>query len=115
MAAFTYDATDKRSVNSLIGRVYGYMFFNLILTAVVAIGVGLIFNYWIFGTFNISEDLGGLVDINTAGSDLLCTIPGIGKSKAEAIISILRHTRHYLLVTDQGAAESMLHILSNEQ
>ena len=38
-----------------------------------------------------------------------------GASKAEAIISILRHTRHYLLVTDQGAAESMLHILSNEQ
>ncbi len=36
-----------------------------------------------------------------------------GASKAEAIISILRHTRHSLLVTDQGAAERMLHILSN--
>ena len=35
-----------------------------------------------------------------------------GASKAEAIISILRHTRHYLLVTDQGAAEKMLSILS---
>jgi hypothetical protein len=34
-----------------------------------------------------------------------------GKSKAEAIISILRHTSHYLLVTDQGAAERMLQIL----
>ena len=33
-------------------------------------------------------------------------------SKAEAIISILRHTRHSLLVTDQGAAEKMLEILS---
>jgi central glycolytic genes regulator len=36
-----------------------------------------------------------------------------GASKAEAIIAILRHTRHYLLVTDQGAAERMLSILTN--
>ena len=35
-----------------------------------------------------------------------------GASKAEAIISILRHTRHYLLVTDQGAAERILQILN---
>ena len=46
MAAFTYDATDKRSVNSLIGRVYGYMFFGLVLTAVIAFGVGILFNLW---------------------------------------------------------------------
>ena len=35
-----------------------------------------------------------------------------GASKAEAIIAILRHTRHSLLVTDQGAAERMLRILN---
>ena len=74
MAAFTYDATDKRSVNSLIGRVYGYMFFNLILTAVVAIGVGLIFNYWIFGTFNISEDLGNIEVVNGTGVTTLFVV-----------------------------------------
>ena len=74
MAAFTYDATDKRSVNSLIGRVYGYMFFNLILTAVVAIGVGLIFNYWIFGTLMISEDLGNIETINGSGVTTLFVV-----------------------------------------
>ena len=35
-----------------------------------------------------------------------------GASKAEAIISSLRHTRHYLLVTDQGAAERIMEILN---
>ena len=34
-----------------------------------------------------------------------------GSSKAAAIISVLRHTPHALLVTDQGAAEKMLRIL----
>lgn len=29
----------------------------------------------------------GLVNINTAGADLLCTVPGIGKTKASAIIA----------------------------
>ena len=67
MASFVYDATDKRSVNSLIGRVYGRMFFNLILTAVIAIGMGLIFNLWIFGTLSISEDLGNIEAINGTG------------------------------------------------
>ncbi|MBR2853891.1 MAG: hypothetical protein IKE81_06200, partial [Clostridia bacterium] len=38
-----------------------------------------------------------------------------GASKAEAIIAILRHTPHDLLVTDQGAAERMMNILSNSQ
>lgn len=35
-----------------------------------------------------------------------------GSSKAEAIISIMRHRRHQLLVTDQGAAERILDILT---
>ena len=34
-----------------------------------------------------------------------------GASKAEAIISVLRHTPHHLLVTDQGAAERMIRLL----
>ena len=35
-----------------------------------------------------------------------------GASKARAILSVLRHTPHALLVTDQGAAEKMLRILT---
>ena len=35
-----------------------------------------------------------------------------GKSKAEAIISVMRHRRHQLLTTDQGAAEQILRILN---
>lgn len=54
MASFAYDATDKRSVNSLIGRVYGYMFFGILLTGIIAFGVGIIFSLWIFGTANPS-------------------------------------------------------------
>lgn len=34
-----------------------------------------------------------------------------GASKAEAIISVLRHTPHHLLVTDQGAADRMIRLL----
>ena len=55
MATYTFDATDKRSVNSLIGRVYGYMFIGLLLTAAIAFGVGIIFNLWIFGTINTAN------------------------------------------------------------
>lgn len=55
MATYTFDATDKRSVNSLIGRVYGYMFLGLLLTAAIAFGVGIAFNLWIFGTINTAN------------------------------------------------------------
>ena len=34
-----------------------------------------------------------------------------GSSKAEAIVATMRHRRHQLLVTDQGAAERMLRIM----
>ena len=75
-------------------------------------------------SFGAYYDLEGrcLMESTNVGVDLARLKPtckmiaaAAGASKAEAIISILRHTRHYLLVTDQGAAESMLHILSNEQ
>ena len=55
MTTYTFDATDKRSVNSLIGRVYGYMFLGLLLTAAIAFGVGIAFNLWIFGTINTAN------------------------------------------------------------
>ena len=35
-----------------------------------------------------------------------------GKSKAEAIISVMRHRRHTLLTTDQGAAEQIIRLLN---
>ena len=35
-----------------------------------------------------------------------------GASKAEAILSVLRHDRHALLVTDEGAARQILALLS---
>ena len=65
MASYTYDMTDKRSLNTLIGRVYGYMFFGLILTAIIAIGTGLLFNQLIFGTLSISDNLGNIESINS--------------------------------------------------
>lgn len=94
MASFVYDASDKRSVNSLIGRVYGYMFFNLVLTAVVAIGVGLLFNYWIFGTFNISDNLGNIEVVNGSGVVTLF-ITMIVSAIALFIMSFVVHARAF--------------------
>ena len=71
-------------------------------------------------SFGAYYDLEGrcLMESTNVGVDLAKLKPtcqmvaaAAGASKAEAIISILRHTRHSLLVTDQGAAEKMLHIL----
>ena len=74
MAAFTYDATDKRSVNSLIGRVYGYMFFGLVLTAVIAFGVGILFNLWIFKTIDTSNINYGDVEANINASGAIALL-----------------------------------------
>lgn len=83
MATYTFDATDKRSVNSFVGRVYGYMFFALLLTAVIAFGVGILFNLWIFGTLNpAAVDYGSVAtNINRSGANALLAImiiSGIG-------------------------------------
>ena len=94
MTTFTYDATDKRSTNSLIGRVYGYMFIALLLTAIIAIGVGLLFNYWIFGTFAISENLGNIESINGAGVVTLFIVLGIS-SITLLITSFVVHFRSF--------------------
>lgn len=73
MTAYTYDATDKRSVNSLIGRVYGYMFLGLLLTAAIAFGVGMLFNLWIFGTLDTANiDYSDVTtNINATGAGVL--------------------------------------------
>ena len=73
-------------------------------------------------SFGAYYDLNGrcLLESASVGVDLARLKPtcrmvaaAAGTSKAEAIISILRHTHHDLLVTDQGAAERMMNILSN--
>ena len=75
-------------------------------------------------SFGAYYDLNGkcLMESTNVGVDLARLKPtcrmiaaAAGASKAEAIISVLRHTRHYLLVTDQGTAERMLSILSNSE
>ena len=61
-----------------------------------------------------------LLESSSIGVDLARLTPSCrmiavaaGKRKAEAIISVLRHDRHALLVTDEGAAREMLRILSS--
>ncbi len=104
MAAFTYDVTDKRSVNSLVGRVYGYMFIGLLLTAAIAFGIGMLFNLMIFGTLNTANI--DYSDINTnlsaAGATaLLATliISGIGVIAMSIVVNIVFvRGRHSVLV-----------------
>lgn len=59
-----------------------------------------------------------LLESSSVGVDLARLSPGCrmiavaaGRHKAEAIISVLRHDRHALLVTDEGAAREMLRLL----
>lgn len=59
-----------------------------------------------------------LLESSSVGVDLARLTPSCrmiavaaGKRKAEAIIAVLRHDRHALLVTDEGAAREMLRIL----
>ena len=72
-------------------------------------------------SFGAYYDLDGkcLMESTNVGVDLARLKPTCrmvaaagGRSKAEAIVSILRHTKHDLLVTDQGAAEKMLRLLT---
>lgn len=59
-----------------------------------------------------------LLESSSVGVDLARLTPqcrmiavAAGKHKAEAIIAVLRHDRHALLVTDEGAAREMLRLL----
>ena len=94
MASFTYDATDKRSVNTLIGRVYGYMFFALALTAVIAFGVGILFNLWIFKSITIPENLGNIESISGAGLLTLFIVLGVSAITL-IIMSFVVHFRSF--------------------
>ena len=73
MAEYVFNPSDKRSVNTFVGKVYGYMFFGLLLTAVIAFGLGIIFNLWIFGTINTSNiDYSDVnTNINATGATVL--------------------------------------------
>lgn len=71
-------------------------------------------------SFGAYYDLAGncLLESASVGVDLARLKPtcrmiaaAAGASKAEAIVAILRHTRHSLLVTDQGAAQRILALL----
>ena len=64
METYTYNPTDKKSANLFIGKVFQYMFLGILLTTAIAIGLGLIFTQWIFGTLNVG-DLYALDDIST--------------------------------------------------
>ena len=74
-------------------------------------------------SFGAYYDLEGncLMESSSVGVDLArlkrtCRMiaAAAGSSKARAILSVLRHTPHALLVTDQGAAEKMLRILREQ-
>ena len=61
-----------------------------------------------------------LLESSSVGVDLARLTPqcrmiavAAGSRKAEAIIAVLRHDRHALLVTDEGAAREMLRILNH--
>ena len=61
-----------------------------------------------------------LLESSSIGVDLARLSPGsrmaavaCGKKKAEAIIAVLRHDPHELLVTDEGAAREMLRLLQH--
>ena len=61
-----------------------------------------------------------LLESSSVGVDLARLTPqcrmiavAAGSRKAEAIIAVLRHDSHALLVTDEGAARAMLRILNN--
>ena len=51
------------------------------------------------------------VDLARLSSQSKMIAVAAGRCKAEAIIAVLRHDRHALLVTDEGAAREMLRIL----
>ncbi|MBQ8201396.1 MAG: DNA-binding transcriptional regulator [Clostridia bacterium] len=72
-----------------------------------------------FGSF-FDRDGRCLLESSSIGVDLARLTPSCqmiavaaGRHKAEAIISVLRHDRHALLVTDEGAAREMLRLLQS--
>ncbi len=73
-----------------------------------------------FGAF-YDKDGKCLLESSSVGVDLARLTPecrmiavAAGKHKASAMVAVLRHDRHALLVTDEGAAKEMLNQLPNE-
>ncbi|MBR3765337.1 MAG: hypothetical protein IKK57_12410 [Clostridia bacterium] len=71
-----------------------------------------------FGSY-FDRDGKCLLESSSVGVDLARLTPAsrmiavaCGKHKAEAIIAVMKHDRHELLVTDEGAAREMLRVLS---
>lgn len=72
-----------------------------------------------FGSY-FDQDGKCLLESSSVGVDLARLTPACqmiaaaaGKSKARAIIAVLRHDPHALLVTDEGAAKEMLRLLDS--
>lgn len=54
------------------------------------------------------------MDLSTVRHDCQMIAVAAGRRKAEAMIAVLRHYRHAMIVTDEGAAEEMLKLMANE-
>lgn len=87
---FTYNPTDKKSANTLMAKVFGYMFGGILLTTIVAVVAGLLFTKWIFGTFDSSiiyNGDGGLTVNDTAYNTVMFML--IGSSILLIVTSII--------------------------
>ena len=93
--SFVYDANDKRSVNTLIGKVYGYMFFALLVTAIISFGTGILFSIWLFGTANPADALYGDVELtlNSVNGAMALLIMLVISAISLLVLSFVVHIR----------------------
>ncbi len=54
------------------------------------------------------------VDLSTLNRDCQMVAVAAGKRKAEAMVAVLKHYHHQMLVTDEGAAKEMIEMLTND-
>ncbi len=67
MSSYVYDLSDSKSKMSLLSKTFLYLFIGIMYTAILAIVLGLVFTYGIFGTVNtdaIYNDAYNIVNIN---------------------------------------------------
>ena len=69
MPAYSFDVTESRSRNTLIGRIYGVMFIGILITALIALGLGMMFSQMIFGTIDSSKIFYGDPELTLKSSD----------------------------------------------
>ena len=91
----TYNPADKKAAGLFIGRVFMYMFIGILITTVIAVGMGLGFTQWIFGTLDIGDayvlDEISAFDVNKEAATTLLTlliISGISLIILAFVISI---------------------------